>query len=284
MRSTLPKLLILLAAAAGSAACSNSDDDPPDGIDGNADAGVSTGSADAGPGAGSTAIGLIIVSYGAAGTRGTAFFSELDVPTGPDACHTTSVGPCKVQSCPASVETDGQLTSAGTLTVSGGDQAVLLTPVAQLDGEYGVTSGEDAVFADGATITVHAEGSAVPAFTSPPLKMPEAIIVSGDMPSIDFTKDFPVSWVDGGPDGKVVVEILTDGGERTGHLSCSFDPTMHQAVVPKEALALLPDCPGDDDCTWLVQPESTVEFPAGPYDVGFTVIGDGETGTFQQHH
>ena len=54
--------------------------------------------------------------------------------------------------------------------------------------------------------------------------------------------------------------------------------------MPKEALALLPDCPGTQDCLWLVQPESTVEFRAGAYAVEFTMIGDGEAGMFQQHH
>lgn len=275
MRTSLPKLLILLAAAA----CSSSDGDAP----GGADAGPG-GGADAGPGSTPTAIGLINVASGASGTRGTAFFSHSTGALSPDLCQTSTVGSCEVQSCPASTDSDGQRASAGTLTISGGDQAVVLEPSADLDGDYDVTSGDGAGFADGATVAVHASGAAVPTFSSPAVKMPEAIIVSGDMPSIDFTKDFPVAWADGGPDGKVVVEILTDGGSRTGHLTCRFDPTLHQAIVPKEALALLPDCPGSQVCVWTVQPESTVHFQAGDYEVDFTMIGDGEAGMFQQHH
>jgi len=275
--SPVPNLALLIAVVA---ACSSSDRKSA----GSSDAGtVASSDAGATPPPPAPPTGTILVDWRGGQIAATAFFSDA-APTA-DPCERTTVGPCQIVSCPGAGHTpDRTLASAGTLTVSGGSAPVVLQPSQLLSGQYEIVSGDDASFEDGASVGASATGDRVPAFTAPAIPVPEAIVVSGDRPSIDFSKDFPVAWVDGGPHGNVVVEIVTDGGDRNVHLSCTFDATAHQAIVPAAALAHLPDCPSGQECLWLVQPKSTVHFTAGDYGIDFTVVADGATGQFEQQH
>src|SRR5262249_35130999 len=159
-------------------------------------------------------LGKIIVDWSEGRAQATAFFSGSSTAANPGACHVDEVGPCTVTVCPdpPTSAPGGELASAGTLMISGGSTTMRPRREGTLGNQCEVTAGKDATLRAGAMVQVFGSGGDVPLFGGPSAHMPAEIQVLPMPSTVDFTQDLDVRWTGGGPDGKAVVEILSDGG------------------------------------------------------------------------
>jgi hypothetical protein len=149
-----------------------------------------------------------------------------------------TVGPCKVTSC---IATPSGAVSAGTITMTGGAQPVMLVP--GTDNKYTQLTATTKLFNGGESVTFAATGADVAAF-SVSLTMPDkAMITAPAKPpstaglNIPRSQDFAVSWSVGGT-GHVQIALYHTAADR--YLFCGFKASAGGGAIPPAALAKLP--------------------------------------------
>ncbi len=221
-----PLFLSLACALAGCGA-------PPE--DGPPDAGAETRSS-----------GFVDITSGAFGgmldhpvARAAAGFF---VASSPATCETRTVGMCAARNCTTTAASRIASASAGTITITGGKQAVTLTPDGK--GAYAAFSDQATLWSGGETIDVSAAGADVPAFEGT-LVAPAQVTVTAPafdsaLPlAIDRGHDLALAW--SGGSGTVGVTLVGPSSDATtASLSCSFDATDRTGTVPAVLLQALP--------------------------------------------
>ncbi len=168
-------------------------------------------------------VALAEVTFILSFTQGVAFFfpsQEEPAPIGPCHFRRTKLSPMDGGTAPT-------LASAGTITYTGLEVPLMLTPSAS-NAYAGDAKGRS--FDAGEAITITASGAEVPPFTSA-LVAPAR--VHTDAPSsIARGADTTITWT---PDGRAAqFRIFVLGS--SGILDCGFDATSGVATVPASAL------------------------------------------------
>ena len=176
-------------------------------------------------------------------TAGAAFFTR----TAADQSFTRkTVGPCVVDTYGSGAGPKDTDRSAGKITISGGTKSAVLLPEA--DGTYTTVNGQGALFAGGETLTITAQGAAVPAFVLSlvaPSKLTlsaPALPASGPL-KVTRSAGITASWT-GTSAGVVVVYLDAAGGASAYAATCSFPASSGSGVVPAAALADFPAVAG----------------------------------------
>ncbi len=205
------------------------------------------------------------------------------------ACEAITVGACAVVSANAMYGCDPPPPScepvprAGTITISGtvfDDLAITPNP----NGTY--PPSEAPVFMDGDILTFSAPGADVPPFqqnivapgcvamTAP--AGPDGGVIYGSY-LIPTSDDLQISWTRGESNAFVGVTLLGGRGNPATYVSvsCSFDATMGQGTIPRQALAALAGTTGE----FFVYQERRGSMQAGSYHVQTIVrnFGSGES-------
>jgi hypothetical protein len=127
--------------------------------------------------------------------------------------------------------------SAGTLTITGLDQAVNVTPT---DGVYYSWYTEGAVFQPGTDVTATAAGDDYPPFTltvPPPAPL---VVTNLDELEPAGDRDLVIEWqAAGGPEGRVFLRLITDLGHAQVHpvvIECDV-PDTGSLAVPQSMMA-----------------------------------------------
>jgi hypothetical protein len=147
--------------------------------------------------------------------------------------------------------------SAGTITMVGSQQSLVLVPQLRSLGDRGssliYTAPPGAMgFLPGHSLTITASGATVPAF-SVSITVPTAITVTqpdlkvlgcsstGCPPplTISRTLDFPITWTGGGPAGDVHFEFVQIVGGTNMVIDCSAPSSAGHSVIPVSALSYL---------------------------------------------
>jgi hypothetical protein len=167
-------------------------------------------------------------------------------------CTIEPVGPCKLISCQAidaAARPAAKLTSAGTITATGGLlPAAGISIMAAGDGTYTPVTGTVPLWAGGDTLTFTAAGGPVPGFTKTAvapavgLSITMPTIANGGAVAISRSSDFVIGWaVTGAAVGKTAILVGGTGGKS---LSCSFDVAGMSGTIPTAALGKLEAGPG----------------------------------------
>jgi len=154
-------------------------------------------------------------------------------------CAHTLVDPCDVYIC--SAPATPMYASAGTVTIQGLVQPVMLTPMT--DKTYTVYSAQQALYAGGETITISAPGADAPAFSlsyTAPSRMSitsPAKPASGAKLTVNRSQGFTASWTGGGA-GEVFLYISGPSASNTT-ISCGFPASSGTGTIPAAALAMV---------------------------------------------
>ena len=177
-------------------------------------------------------------------SAGAAFFTR----TAADQSVTRkTVGPCVVETYGSGAGPKDTDRSAGKLTISGGAKSVPLLPEA--DGTYTTVNGQGALFAGGETLTITAQGAAVPAFVLSLVAPSKLTLASPALPAaagalkVTRSAGLSASWT-GSSAGVVVVYLDAAGGSSAHAATCSFPASAGAGVVPAAALADFPAVSG----------------------------------------
>lgn len=228
------------------AVCACSGDDSGNGGDAGNGGDGGNGGGDAGVPANSgyvSVTSLDIVSGTTAVKAGSAIASFTTIQGNSSSCTQHAFGACTVFVCPTSGTGTPTYHSAGTVSITGLDQQVTLTP--QADNMYTVYSVQDQTLIDGGeAVTVSGAGAEVPAFSISFTAPSRATITSPAKPAtntslaINRAQDLSVAWSGGGV-GKVYVYVAGPQGTGTS-VNCGFDASAGSGKVPTAALAMLP--------------------------------------------
>lgn len=218
---------------------------------GNGEGGDGSGGRGSGPPLRLGYVSVYSGSYDAGGSPFSTFsanarFTNGSSPAG-SACEQEPVGPCWVTTCPADGPPPaGPNPDAGVITVSVGTKTVTLTP--DENGAYAEASGDEALWADGQTLSATGVGEEAPAFdlsvavpglvdvTAPVFPpSPEQLIVSK-------SADLVVGWSGGGP-GSVAVYLSRTDETKNVVIGCVSEADAGQMTVPAAALASVPSGP-----------------------------------------
>jgi hypothetical protein len=166
-----------------------------------------------------------------------ASFPAVDVV--PESCITLPAGHCQIVTCTPPPAEPGLLwRSAGTITVSGGVQPVVLMPGS--DGVYAGTQADRPLWPGGALLTVTAAGAEVPPFsasvvTPAPLSVTAPPFGANAPLPVDRAHDFELAWSGG---GQSTLEIrIVDAAKLS--LVCEFPADDGRGVVPQSLLGRL---------------------------------------------
>jgi hypothetical protein len=201
------------------------------------------GPVDAGPAA--TRVGIVLAQSSSAGGFVIAAFDETPAGAAPR-CTTREEGPCLVSVCETGTGS-AEARTAGTVTVTSGEQMVVLEP--GMDGRYPASSLSMSLFGPGAPLSVSATGDAdggVPAFTgmvtsASPATLTMPSVSDGVTLSVPTGSDFALAWSAGGPTGQVEVNLngmTSDGKSATAR--CRFGVTTFGGTIPAAALSDFP--------------------------------------------
>lgn len=169
----------------------------------------------------------------------------------PSGCTATDMGDCHLVQCPPPATGDlGYSTivthhSAGTISVSGGPQAISLAP--NSDGSYTTRQATQPLWNGGEMLAISGTGGEVPAFSAN-LIAPSAAMVSAPSVNpndlvIDRSKDLSLTW-SGGGQATFFVELNAHSGDRP-YVQCNFPGTPGHATMPAALLNMLPVGDGD---------------------------------------
>lgn len=176
----------------------------------------------------------------ASGSSAAAFF--LDNQQQGAGCARTDAGACSLFACSGSTFT---LPSAGSISVSGGTQAVALST--RGDGSYvAYVNSSSVVFPQGQKLTLEATGQMAPAFRvelTPPtsafnLTIPDGSRIDPLILSVGRKQDFQVTWSPLLAGTRVHAEL--NQGLESNHalmLECDYDGTAGTGTLPGSLLA-----------------------------------------------
>jgi len=222
-------------------------------------------------------------------------------------CTTTTEGSCKVTDCTFATSDAGptdagprpdagpapdagpvMADNAGVLTIKGGKLAaagVTLSPGA--NGAYSPTTGSTQIFAGGDTVTVDAVGAQVPAFSGKALQTPNDIVLTSPTFDTAAKTSFPrdadlnVAWTGGGTGNLNVNVTSIRSGTRSVTIACTFGASGGTGVVPTAALSKLDQTDGTTVFGSIsIQPQNSVPFTSGDWNVTFTTTATGKSGLF----
>jgi hypothetical protein len=212
------------------------------------------GGAGGGGGGGSSSAGGYAVLFAGitqSGSTVTANFEQFADPTvALVPTDISTIGACKLQSVPTPSFSQPTFHSAGTVTLTGGTQAVALTPtMPSMYGLYTAYSSSTLLWTGGEALTFAAPGAEAPAFsfsvTAPSIvqfTQPQPVAI-GTTVTFDRTKDFALAWT-GGTGGQVRFLIAAAASNMPGvyqlQLDCRYDATAGSATVPASTLQMLP--------------------------------------------
>jgi hypothetical protein len=229
------------------------------------------GPADAGPSA--TRVGVVLAQSSSTGGFVIAAFDETPAGAAPR-CATREEGPCLVSVCETGVGSSVART-AGTVTVTSGEQMIALTP--DMDGRYPASPLSMQLFGPGAPLSVSATGDmdgGVPAFTgmvtsASPATLTTPAISDGTPLSVPAGADFALAWSAGGPTGEVEVNFNgTTSDGKSASARCRFGVTTFGGTVPAAALRDFPAGSSGGYQIFVVN-ESPIE-PGDGWEVGFS--------------
>ncbi len=228
------------------------------------------GPGDAGPAA--TRVGIVLAQSSSTGGFVIAAFNETPAGATPR-CTTRNEGPCTVSVCETGMDPTVPKT-AGTVTVTSGEQMIALTP--DMDGRYPASSLSMQLFGPGATLSVSATGDAdggVPAFTgmvtsASPATLTTPAITDGATLSVPTGSDFALAWSAGGPTGEVEVNLNgTTSDGKSASARCRFGVTTFGGTIPAAALSDFPA--GSSGGYQIFTVNESALTPGDGWDVGF---------------
>lgn len=250
------------------------------------DAGGSTGS-DAGS-ASTGRSGLVVISQTTSGGEvpavvGTATASFNDNPASLSACTQSVHGPCVVSVC--SSHGAGAAAQAGTISVSGGSQAIEIHPIASTGGYGTFVSRGELWSGGGTTLTVSAPGESggVGAFSGT-VNTPVGIVVlrpttpSGPNPLVITRGDFEVTWSDGAAGSPAVVEFSASAGSTGVSGTCTVGSEAGALTIPGSALELIAS--GSMGSLGVSTGHRTT-LTVGDWSVELRTVANAQNGTFQ---
>ena len=219
-------------------------------------------------------------SFGKAGSATTS---------GAPKCTQSKEGACTVSECDlstvgdAGTETDAgseKAPNAGEITLSGGDiPAPGVKLAVKANGSYEFYSSQTKLFSSGQTITAKAAGADVPAFEKAvavpaAIKLTAPACTAGNCGEIDSSKDFEVTWTDGGAGTVGLSASSSEAGKKLVSITCSFASSAGKGTVPAAALGKLTKGAG----SVTINAGTTDLVAAGDYDVTVIVGAMGTTG------
>jgi len=228
------------------------------------------GPVDAGPSA--TRVGFVLAQSSSTGGFVIAAFDET--PAGdPARCTTRDEGPCVISVCETGMDTSVART-AGTVTVTSGDQMIALDP--GMDGRYPASTLSMQLFGPGAPLSVSATGDmdgGVPAFTgmvtsASPATLTTPTVSDGTPLSVPTGADFTLAWSAGGPTGEVEVNLngTTSDGKNVS-ARCRFGVTTFGGTIPAAALSDFPA--GSSGGYQIFTVNESALTPGDGWEVGF---------------
>lgn len=171
----------------------------------------------------------------------------VSIPTA--GCATQHTGNCVYGTCPENFPPGAQATSAGTLTVSGGEIDGGLAVMPGMGDIYSFGNdpaanppSAETLFQPGDTLTLSASGGVVPAFTAPPLLVPQSGTLVAPQPgpegyyTVSTSQDLMVQWSGGEAGAQFALQGGNAGPTYTSFL-CVWDATLGHGVVPQSMLA-----------------------------------------------
>jgi hypothetical protein len=223
-----------------------------------ADAGTKHDAHDAAPDVAlpATDLGDILLTSGryASGTvqafKAEAQFVPRVADTGCAIYLADSSGTCTIEVCSGKMY---PLASAGALEVTGGTYPLALaqgkggvySPLADRDASDAGDAGDaglPSLWLGGEELTVTATGDVVPPFAARVVTPSEIMIQTPRPERLLRQAPFAISWL-GASAGDVVVDIEQPSAQPPFYFECRFDVGAGVAVVPTEALGLLPPGP-----------------------------------------
>lgn len=199
-------------------------------------------------------------------------------------CNRTDSGACSLYSCSGGTFT---LPSAGTITVSGGTQAVSLAT--RGDGSYiAYGNSTSVVFPQGQKLTLDAPGQLVPAFHAEVtaltsafnLTIPDGSRVDPLIFSMSRNQSFTVTWSPLLSGTRVHAELnqsLDSNHELL--LECDYDGTAGTGTIPAELLTKFNVSSGQFNIAqMLIGPSANVSVQQGGWDVRIFATSGGREG------
>lgn len=219
------------AAGAGAAGRAGGTAGAGGGAAGGAGAGAGGGAGGAGAGP-DPAGGFVAVSSSGGAMPGYQAFAGFGSG---GACASQVVGPCILSTC-TSPPTPAD---AGVITITGGAEAVTLTPQA---GTYPPAEGMRALWTGGEVLRFSAAGGTVPAFSGTVTAPPQVVVSTlGDAAwptaAVPLPRSAPlvIRWSTG-----AMTDVLVYVDTQQGGVGCAFPASAGTGTVPAEALAALP--------------------------------------------
>lgn len=183
------------------------------------------------PPTGATGYVLLANANAGGGTVASVVEADFLANASPSCFDFPAFGVCAIRACPDLGKVPG--TSAGTVSVTGGSQAVTLPPTSSSPSGYTPVFSSQVLFSPGQVLVVSASGASVPPFAMK-LPFPSAVAVSAPIiqPSVKIDTSVDLSLGFKGAPGQVVAFVLSSQNTSGSALICSYDAGAGGGVVP----------------------------------------------------
>jgi hypothetical protein len=214
-------------------------------------------------------------------SRVTAKFATITISSRAPKCTVRQIAGCTVTECVRADPTGTQciageaITTAGPITVSGGDKPAL-TMNADGKQSYAGFSSAGTRWAPGTEVTVDAEGSTVPAFNAK-LTFPSRVAITGPPDYVAKKNPIPLDWKTGVPltwtpgVGTVYLHLTQGDPElrKQTDIECEAESSAGAYTIPSDTLAQLEGTRDTNsaNATVEVAGRARVELKAGEFNV-----------------